>query len=526
MPILGQPDTSIYGQTQLWNAPGLAPQGRAAGGQAGPTAGVMKFQADQQTEADMRQLAEQYGDDYDGYVDALSQKYGEPGYKAGKALEDWRKTGAERYKAQSEASSAALDSGLKLLQGADETNIGERVDSILKENPRLAPVLMPLKTNFTPERLQAVEQIGMNQKQFWDWQAQAADAILSGDKMKGLASAYAGASTPDQRAIVDRTLKFGGYGKLVGLYPDQQSAQTAFQQMDALKPEKSESAGSDLKQYLTKWASEHGKTYDQMTTADVDAANTQREKTMRKPVVAGGGGTAGGGLSTGPGGGLESLATQYRLTKRFPVGVARTISKQDANAAINLAAEQDRLIGRSPAASIQKAAMFQANAKAAGQMAVLGAGTEAAESKALGQIDIIKELSPKVWRTSSTGINAWLVNPTQQFVGDKDAQSLANAILTFSSEYSKIINGSVGSIAGASDSARNDAAKLISSALNHGNLMQQLKLMQREMALTRVGYDVAQQHIAEQMQGPSVPGNAPAAGTAPDAAALRQKYKY
>ena len=70
MPILGQPDTSIYGQTQLWNAPGLAPQGRA-GGQAGPTAAQMKFAADQQTEQDINALAQQYGDDYDGFVNAV-----------------------------------------------------------------------------------------------------------------------------------------------------------------------------------------------------------------------------------------------------------------------------------------------------------------------------------------------------------------------------------------------------------------------------------------------------------------------
>ena len=299
MPLLGQPDTSIYGQTQLWNAPGLAPQGRGGAGPSGPTAAQMKFGADQQVEQDINDLAAQYGDDYEGLVKATIAKHPDRGLAIGKALEDWRKTGAERYKAQSEASSAALDSGLKLLQGADETNIGERVDSILKENPRLAPVLTPLKTNFTPERLQVVEQIGMNQKEFWDWQAKAADAILSGDKMKGLASAYAGASTPDQRAIVDRTLKFGGYGKLVGLYPDQQSAQTAFQQMDALKPEKGTEKGGQAKEGMYKGKRTFGVFDPNTNTFNVDGQQVSAQEFRPiAPQSAGGGGGGTASMST------------------------------------------------------------------------------------------------------------------------------------------------------------------------------------------------------------------------------------
>jgi hypothetical protein len=292
MPNLGQLDTSIYGQTKLFPAPGQqAATGRPL---AGPTAAQMKFVADQQTEDQINQLAQQYGDDYDGFVNAVAQTHPDRGYAAGKALEEWRKTGAERYKAQSEASSAGIDAGLKLLQGADETNIGERVDSILKENPRLAPVLMPLKANFTPEGLQAVQQIGMNQKEFWDWQARAGDAILNGDKMKGLAAAYAGASSPDQRAIVDRTLKLGGYGKLVGMYPDQQSAQTAFQQMDALKPEKGTEKGGQAKEGIYQGKRTFGVFDPNTNTFMVDGKQVSASefRPIAPQSAGGGGGTA------------------------------------------------------------------------------------------------------------------------------------------------------------------------------------------------------------------------------------------
>ena len=299
MPLLGQPDTSIYGQTQLWNAPGLAPQGRAAGGQAGPTAAQMKFGADQQVEQDINDIAAQYPDDYEGMVKAVIAKHPDRGFAMGKAAEEWQKAGAEKYSAQAKASSDGIDAALKRIQGATAEDIGQRVDDVLKDFPQAAPILNPLKMNFSPERLQNIEMIAMNQKEFWDWQARAGDAIASGDKMKGIASAYAGASTPDQRAIVDRTMKLGGLGPMVGLYPDQQSAQTAFQQMDALKPEKGTEKGGQAKEGMYKGKRTFGVFDPNTNTFNVDGQQVSAQEFRPiAPQSAGGGGGGTASMST------------------------------------------------------------------------------------------------------------------------------------------------------------------------------------------------------------------------------------
>jgi energy-converting hydrogenase Eha subunit B len=92
---------------------------------------------------------------------------------------------------------------------------------------------------------------------------------------------------------------------------------------------------------------------------------------------------------------------------------------------------------------------------------------------------------------------AWKKN----VAGDQNTQLLYNAIITYAAEYGKIIEGSTGSAAGSTDSARRAARELISPALSKGTLPATLDLMNREMGLTMQGYDAVLSHITNRMMG-------------------------
>lgn len=211
-----------------------------------------------------------------------------------------------------------------------------------------------------------------------------------------------------------------------------------------------------------------------------------------------------GGVGTLDAPGLELAATDYRLTHRLPARNA-----QQNGAIISAAAAQAKAIGNSPAVTIQKQAAYAGDAKALSKMQSMSASAEAFENKAIAQTDIIKDLSAKVPRTSFPIINAAIQAGRTNITGDENATKLANAIETFSEEYAKVMNGSTGSVAAASDSSRAAAKRLINTAMSKGTMSSVLDLMKREMALTMQGYGAVIGNITERMSGtPATPGTA------------------
>lgn len=212
---------------------------------------------------------------------------------------------------------------------------------------------------------------------------------------------------------------------------------------------------------------------------------------------------AGGGLDEG---GLDYAATQYRITGKMPaLGMGKD---QDRKKIINLAAQQAKELKQTPAIAIQRQAAFKADGAALTKMTQMSSAAEAYESKALAQADIVSELSDKVNRSKWPVVNAAYLAGKTEILGDKDASMLLNAITTFTSEYSKILEGATGSAAGSSDSARAAAAKLLSAKMGKGTVEGVLTLMKREMRNTVLGYDVVKQHITDRMGGtvPASPG--------------------
>jgi hypothetical protein len=295
--------------------------------------------------------------------------------------------------------------------------------------------------------------------------------------------------------------------------------------------------GQDVREQAQPWDKTAG-AEDKVQSAEIEAIKAFTEAHGRKPneaeldgihkrfkeagtvvrVSTGGAGTQ-GGLTAGEGGGLELAGTMTRLLGRVPVGMARAGT---APAIMNEAARQNKLIGQTPVAMMQKAAVYASDKKALDNLTKQSSAAEAYENKAQAQLDIVDGLSDKVKRTSIPLLNRAILAGETSIMGDPDATLLLNSIQTASAEYAKIMMGGTASAAALTDSAQKEAQKLLSASMNPTTLRKATQLMRTEMGLTMQGYDAAKQHISTSLGG----GASQAAPQAPDAATLRQKYKY
>jgi hypothetical protein len=328
------------------------------------------------------------------------------------------------------------------------------------------------------------------------------------------------------------------------------------------KPDKADvSASTDYGRFLARYAKGKGKTVDALTAADeLDARKQYGQADDKTPTATGptdytsrylnnlvslwkeshpgqeppasvtaqlmrkakddlrDQGTGATGVAPGSGlseDGLDYAATQYRVTGVMPpMGMGKT---PDRARIINRTAEQAKLLGQTPAAAIQKQAAYKSDGAALTKMQQASAAAESFETKATAQADIVRELSRKVDRTQWPLINQAILSGQINLLGDTNAQLLANAVQTFSTEYAKIIEGATGSAAGSSDSARSASQRLISAAMNKKTVAGVLDLMEREMALTVQGYGATIEHITQRMGGvpPATTATTPAPSTNP-----------
>src|SRR5581483_5945138 len=152
--------------------------------------------------------------------------------------------------------------------------------------------------------------------------------------------------------------------------------------------------------YTIRYAKDHGKTVDQLNTADLRQARKEWSAADNKPDSLGAGMGANGALTDE---GVDYAATQYRVTGVMP---ALGMGNAQARAAIiNKAAEQAKTLGLTPAAAIQKQAAYKADAASLTKMRTFASSAEAFDNKALQQADIVENLSSKVGRTSIPIVN-------------------------------------------------------------------------------------------------------------------------
>lgn len=206
--------------------------------------------------------------------------------------------------------------------------------------------------------------------------------------------------------------------------------------------------------------------------------------------------------------GVDYAATQYRVTGIMPpMGMGGTKNRTQI---INKAAEQARILGQSPAASIQRQAAYKSDNAALNRMRTMASSAEAFEEKASAQADIVDGLSSRVPRTAFPLINSALLTGKLQ-TGDPNVAQFYNAITTFSTEYAKIMEGSTGSVSASSDSSRKAAERLIKASQSPKQLHAVLDLMRKEMQLTIDGYGATIDHITTRMGGtpPPTPADTP-----------------
>ena len=194
---------------------------------------------------------------------------------------------------------------------------------------------------------------------------------------------------------------------------------------------------------------------------------------------------------------IEDTATRYRLLGN--AGLPTRIGEAAKTKILNAAAKQSKDLGQSPVATIQKQAAMKADTASLQKMQTMSDSAAAFENKALAQTDIIRDLSAKVPRSTLPIINQVLQAGRTEITGNSQATQLANAIETFSEEYAKVMSGSTGSAAAATDSTRSAAKRLINTAMSKGTMADVLDLMSQEMRLTMQGYDATIGHINERM---------------------------
>lgn len=264
------------------------------------------------------------------------------------------------------------------------------------------------------------------------------------------------------------------------------------------KPEEPPKVGT-FEDYTIRYAAEKGKPPASLTPSDIEDARKRYQQADDRPRVSV---TVPGaaGLSDDA---VNYTATQYRVLG--PSGIPTRIEAPDRVKILNEAASQAKALGQTPAQAVQKQAAFKSDAGSLTQMRKMSSSAESFETKALGQADIIADLSKKVGRTKFPFINRALLAGKSEIAGDADTQQLFNALSTFTAEYAKIMEGSTGSAAASSDSSRKAADRLIAAYMNQGTITKTLDLMKREMRLTLQGYDATIEHITNRMGGGAVP---------------------
>jgi hypothetical protein len=250
MPLLDQPDTSIYGKTKLFTTLSGAGQLSSGGQDRGPTAAQQKFQADQQENQQIQQLAAQYGDDYDGLVKAVSQINPERGLKMGSTLEQYRQDSAKTDVENSKRSIGMIDLGRRMLQMSidDPASYPTVAKMIAAAAPQLAPHLPAPDDPQLSEKLTDLVQKADDTKNYMGYRAEAGQLYFDNKKVEGALTLLAGSKNPDQWQASAPIVKRGGLGDLLSVVKTPEDAQAM---LDS-RPKDTKEANWQLKETMVK----------------------------------------------------------------------------------------------------------------------------------------------------------------------------------------------------------------------------------------------------------------------------------
>lgn len=206
-------------------------------------------------------------------------------------------------------------------------------------------------------------------------------------------------------------------------------------------------------------------------------------------------------------GALEMAATQYRLLGAS--GIPTRLGEEARTRIMNEADAQNKALGHTPAAMVQQQYALKSDSKALDFVAKMRASNQSFESKAIAQAGKVEALSEQIARTDWVPLNEALMAGQTRVFSDPKTTALQNAIITFVSEYAKIIEGSTGSAAGSSDAARRAAEKLLNAGMSQGTVREVVALMKWEMKQTIKGWDATANIISARMMGVPLTGGEP-----------------
>ncbi len=478
---------------------------------------------DAQAKADdqvVRQTLSQSGGDLDTAIQQLYARGQAPAAMKLEVIKTQRQKNAlEATKGALETQSARLGILAHMANGITDATSRDAMYKLM--DPETAhyaqQMLGPPGSDYNPDKVTQTQNLLTSQLDRSKALKESADDFLSGKNDIAAARMLGAAPTPEARDAIFAGMKAHGIDPTPyqQRFPDATTAQKYFD--DNQKPT-AEKGGQHV-EGMYQGKRTFGVFDPNTNTYNVDGKTVSaRDFTPIPPASLiihnqqGAGGA--GGLTTGEGGGVEYAGTLTRILGRVPVGLAR--SGGAATAAINEAARQTKMLGRTPIDSVLKTSIIQGDQKALANLQKLRGAADAFETKANAQLDIVDGLSDQVWRTKSPLINRAIIAGQTEIAGDKDATLLLNAIQTASAEYAKIVMGGTASAQALSDTAAQEAKKLLNIGMSKGTLKGATKLMRTEMGLTMNGFDAAMQHITENMGGAA---GAPQAQAAPVAAA-------
>ena len=247
MPLLGQPDAGIYQNVDVIPWPGQGPVGR----QAGPNAAMVRLGLEEQENEQIRQLAQQYGTDYDGLVEAVTQINPKRGFEMRSALESSRKDAAAKSIEETKGSLAKIDMGARWLQtAAEQPDLWPPIRSeLLKQAGQAAPqydqILPKVGDPELSDKLtKLVTGVALPTKDYLEIKMKAADRYLKGDALGSAFELLAGSKTPETWKNSSDIITAGGLGKLLDTIKTPEQAQEMLAQHQPQKADKAPEVGT------------------------------------------------------------------------------------------------------------------------------------------------------------------------------------------------------------------------------------------------------------------------------------------
>ena len=200
----------------------------------------------------------------------------------------------------------------------------------------------------------------------------------------------------------------------------------------------------------------------------------------------------------------DLLAKQYLRTGQLPpmgMGAAANAMKSQV---LDLAAKIAKDEGHSIEDYVEGRATLKADAASLTQATKMYDSVHSYEATALDNLKVVEDAMTKGAGTAAGPvINRWYL-AGKKATGDKDVAALDTALGAFRGEFAKIMSGSTGSVAAASDSARAEADKMIDGGQSPDALKAQIAVARKDMENRKVNLRKQVEDIQKRLRGGSI----------------------